>query len=127
MSKEYSITAKLYAEAFDKLDSEIKLDHWKILREFLSRPDHTLTATQASQAIGFSDHRVFNLKFGAISGKFCKCLGVTPYEDIDGRRHKTSILAVLQEKAPNDEWQWKLRSEVVKCLQDIDVDKKASY
>ncbi|MGI3777530.1 MAG: hypothetical protein ACRYGC_09570 [Janthinobacterium lividum] len=115
-------SAKKYNEAFLELKNCIDAEQWQMLKAFLHAPHHTLTAKEAAKAAGHEEFEFFNAKFGRLSSNFCKILDFNPKKEWNGGSYKTSVLAILEKTARDEEYRWRLRPEVVEYLRTIEAD-----
>jgi hypothetical protein len=114
-------TAEEYLEALFRLDArgEVAEHHTRMLRALYNAPDRTLTATELSRAAGWSSHSSANEKLGQFAKAWALEMGYTPSEEQrDGTPVWTFALAKdAGERSPTGEWCWKMRCELVDCLE----------
>lgn len=105
-------------EAFCALAPHISHKHIEILRENYRAPDHTLTATQMADAVGYKNYRAACLQYGTLARKVMDRLGIS-----GPTHHGVNIEIFVDFVMPGDRGNeigqilWVLRPEVARALE----------
>ncbi len=84
-------TVDAFVDALQSLRPLAK-HHREILAHHYNAPEHTATATQLADAMGYENYRAINLHYGKFSVLLCEKLGLKP-----------SFMVFLAGAEPNDE------------------------
>jgi len=85
--------------------------HDRMLAEHYKAPNHTLTATQIANAVGYADFHPVNLHYGKLAVLICDKLGVSP-----------SFGVMLDSAEPNDSnghLELVMRTELVSAIRNL--------
>lgn len=98
-----------YVSAFREIEpSKLQL---KMLEIHYQAPEHTLTATQMANALGYPHYSVSNVNYGRLGGLLRNVLGWKP----SGSKLGVALLSTFDK--PKNNWRWKMRPEVVSALE----------
>jgi 5-methylcytosine-specific restriction enzyme A len=99
-----------YVAAFRKF--AIAPYHLRMLQANYHAPDHTLTATKMSRALGYSKYHAANLHYGILGRLVAENIGWRPIPP-------TTVYVLCTFKKPGREWHWIMRPQVAKALERL--------
>lgn len=108
-NKKYTVDD--YVAAFCSIN--ILPHHLKMLQVHYYAPDHSLTATQMSKAMGYKNFNASNLHYGKLGKLVGEFLGWIP---------ETTLYVLVEFEKQNDECIWIMRTEVVKAIERLNLD-----
>ncbi|MCR4319879.1 MAG: hypothetical protein NUV74_06030 [Candidatus Brocadiaceae bacterium] len=108
LERNKKFTSDDYVSAFRSIN--ILPHHLKMLQANYYAPDHTLTATQMSKAMGYKNFNASNLHYGKLGRLVGKIIGWVP---------KTTLHVLVEFEKPGREWLWIMRPEVIQAIERL--------
>ncbi len=112
-----------YKKAFASIGDSLHANYRAMLRTHFIAPDHTITMKQLAKRVGYSNFNAAVLQYGKLGERLCLELDFTPPDMKAGGSHApaywTYVLADAPSERSSDEWQWKMRPQVVQALNDL--------
>ena len=112
-----NLSTKDYVRAFQSLKDVISEIDLKMLKANLEAPHQTVTATQLSNIMDFSNFNAANLRYGTFARKLCDFFKVKPAQ---------FLYVLVYFKKINDEWHWTLRENVVAAIIELNLFENAT-
>lgn len=114
---------KEYVKAFQTLIPVLSDGHLSMLKAHFSAPKQEITATQLSEAAGYSNYGAANLQYGLVGKMLYEELPIDLPKRNDNSLIYTYALATAGEMdAPEDHWVWKLRPEVSSAIESLGLN-----
>ena len=108
LERNKKFTVADYVSAFRSINI---LPHYlKMLQVHYYAPDHTVTASQMSKAMGYKNFNASNLHYGKLGRLVGKIIGWVP---------KTTLYVLVEFEKPGREWLWHLRPEVIQAIERL--------
>ena len=112
ISKLDELTADDYQAAFMAIREQMAESDLRILKSHYESPNYVVTATELASKVGFENYNAINLRYGLLAKKFLDFfhLRLEKYVKVNG---------LVKLNNPEDEWEWTLRPQVAKALQNL--------
>lgn len=108
-----STTVRAALDQIQMTDGQLNM-----LNAHLDAPNHTLTATQLSQAAPYRDYQAANIQYGLLGRLLAEEMGWHPDKRNDGTPVWTTALATdaNADEAGEGQFRWQLRPQIVHAL-----------
>jgi predicted HNH restriction endonuclease len=114
-------TVEAYKNALVTVLDSSPESHRKMLHAHYHAKDHKITATELSRAAGYKNYNAANLHYGKLSAKLCNELSLAPPIGNNGEPTSTYVLATARKMSSYADWEWTLRPEVVKAINELQI------
>lgn len=108
-------TTQRYQEALTRLSASLSPNQLALLQAHHQTPDHTATAAELAQAVGFKDYRGVNAEYGRLGKLLREAL------DFKGEGQESFVIAafVAPGTQGNTEWLWVMHPELADALEQL--------
>lgn len=119
------VKSEEYIEALLKLRDSKMLQNTKfldMLKAQYSMPNHTITATQLAEAVGFKNYNATNLQYGTLGKEVARHLGYEPLKRSNGESIWFWVLSSGNEASDSTmdgHYEFVMRPELVKALETM--------
>jgi predicted HNH restriction endonuclease len=99
---------------------DVKSGQSQMLKAHYNAENKVITSTQLAKAAGYKGYQAANLWYGKLGKSLGLALGTTPDHTYnDGTPIWTFILADGWRIGQEDEWEWRMRPELVSALEKL--------
>lgn len=118
-------TSEQYIEALLKLRDMKRLRNTKFIKMLQAQyamPNHTITATQIADAVGFQNYNATNLQYGTLGREISEILGYEPPKRTNGEHIWFWILSSgheASETTMDGHYEFVMRPELVTALETM--------
>ena len=104
------LTVEDYIGALATLHNQMSEIDLLMLRVNYESLNHTTSATQLANRVGFRGFEAANLRYGSLAAKFCDYFQLHP---------RIKLSALVEFERPSQEWLWIMRPQLVEAIHEL--------
>jgi hypothetical protein len=104
-----------YKDAFHQLESSLNENQKRMLKAHYAAPNHTITATELAEQVGYESFSAINLVYGNLGSRMRELM------QYHGEGQASYVFASFYKHAESSaaHWQWIMHDNVARALEEL--------